>query len=107
MSWLPVLFGCACIDVKEIAGVDKFEILLYPNPVSEELQVNITLKENVDYIEYYALDALGRLVLHQRTTTAQEFEQATFNTSKLPSGEYHMVIRTNLGIQTKSFIVKN
>lgn len=94
-------------DVEDLVGPEQFEILLFPNPVSDELQVNLTLKENLEYVEYYAFDAIGRLVIHQRTTNPIDFEQAKFNTSQLAAGEYHLVIRTDLGIQTKSFVVKH
>lgn len=92
-------------DVKEVAGPEQFEMKLFPNPVANQLQVNLNFREKVEYVEYYALDAAGRLVLHRRTTDAFETEQATFNVTQLPAGEYHLVVRTNLGFQAQAFVI--
>ena len=93
------------VGTEEIAGVDKFEMNLFPNPVKDQLQVNVNFKEKAAYVEYYAFDAAGRLVLHKRETNVLDATQASFDASQLPAGEYHLVIRTDLGIQAKPFVV--
>ncbi len=93
------------VGVKDIAGSDKFEMKLFPNPVKDQLQVNVSFKEKAKYTEYYAFDAKGQLVLHKRSTDTFETTQASFDTSRLPAGEYHLVVRTDLGIQARPFIV--
>lgn len=101
-----VVFTDLTSDVNEIAGAGQFEMKLFPNPVKDRLQVNVTFKEKAEFIEYYAIDATGKLVLHNRTTDVFDTVQSSFDTSKLPAGEYYLVIRTGLGIQTKPFIVQ-
>jgi len=93
------------VGVKDIAGSDKFEMKLFPNPVKDQLQVNVSFKEKAAFIEYYAFDAKGQLVLHKRSTDVFETVQAGFDASGLPAGEYHLVVRTDLGIQARPFIV--
>jgi len=100
-----IIFTSLISDVDEIAGVDEFEVNLFPNPVKGQLQVNVSFKEKAAFIEYYAFDAKGQLVLHKRSTDVFETVQAGFDTSGLPAGEYHLVVRTDLGIQARPFIV--
>ncbi|MCO6476512.1 MAG: T9SS type A sorting domain-containing protein [Phaeodactylibacter sp.] len=92
--------------VKDIAGADEFEMSLFPNPVKNQLQVNVEFKEKAEFIEFYAYDSAGRLVLHKRSTDVFDTVQQTFDASQLPAGQYHLVIRTGLGIQAKPFVVQ-
>lgn len=94
------------VGVKEVAGAEKFELALFPNPAREQLQVNVIFKEKVEFIEYYAIDATGKLVLHRRSTDVFDTVQSSFDASQLPAGNYHMIVRTDLGIQAKPFVVQ-
>lgn len=93
------------VGVKDIAGPDKFEMTLFPNPAGDHLQVNVSFKEQAQYTEYYAFNAQGQLVLHKRSADVFDQAQASFDTSHLPAGQYHLVVRTDLGIQARPFSV--
>ncbi|MCO6476514.1 MAG: T9SS type A sorting domain-containing protein [Phaeodactylibacter sp.] len=92
-------------DVEEIAGADKIDINIFPNPVANRLQLEVNFKEKPEYVEYYGYDAAGRLVLHQRNTDVFDTDRSSFDVSQLPAGEYHLVVRTGLGIRTSTFVV--
>ncbi len=94
------------VNTREVAGPEVFEMELFPNPVSERLQINLTIKERTSFVEYHILDAAGRLIFNARDTDVFETEQASFNVSQLPAGQYNLMVRTQQGIQTKPFIVK-
>ncbi|MCO6476513.1 MAG: T9SS type A sorting domain-containing protein [Phaeodactylibacter sp.] len=100
------IFLESLVNVKDIAGADEFEMSLFPNPVKNQLQVTVEFKEKAEFIEFYAYDSAGRLVLHKRSTDVFDTVQQTFDASSLPAGQYHLVIRTGLGIQAKPFVVQ-
>ncbi len=92
-------------DTEEVVGEDKINIQLFPNPVSDQLEMQVDFAANSKYVEYYGFDATGRMVLHQRKTDVIDTDRTSFNVSQLPAGQYHMVVRTELGIRTSTFVV--
>ena len=94
------------VVTREVVGPDVFQIELFPNPAAERIQVNLSLNERTSFVEYHIMDAAGRLIFNARDTDVFETEQASFNVSQLPAGQYNLMVRTQQGIQTKPFIVK-
>ena len=94
------------VSTEEVVGAETFDFQLFPNPVSEQLQVNLDLKERTDFVVYQITDNAGRVIYTTRDTDVFETEQATFNVSQLPAGQYNITIRTEQGIRSSSFVVK-
>ena len=92
-------------NVNDIAGLDKFNMDVYPNPVSTQLNVGLEFSERADFVEYYLVNSNGQVASRQRNENTLLNEMQSFDVSQLPAGEYHMVIRTNFGIRTGSFMV--
>jgi hypothetical protein len=92
-------------DVKEVAGLDKFTMDVFPNPVATQVNINLEFAEKADFVEYYLTDNNGQVVSKERRTNTTTIEHNQFDVTNLPAGEYHMVIRTNFGLRTGSFIV--
>ncbi len=94
------------VGTEEVVGAEVFDLQLFPNPVSEQLQANLTFKERTAFVEYRITDNAGRVIYTTRDTDVFETEQATFNVGKLPAGQYNLTVRTEQGIRTNSFIVR-
>ena len=92
-------------NVNDMAGLDKFSMDVYPNPVSTQLNIGLEFSERADFIEYYLVNSNGQVASRQRNENALMTEMQSFDVSQLPAGEYHMVIRTNFGIRTGAFMV--
>jgi len=92
-------------NTEEIAGLDKFELNLFPNPVADQLNVTLDFSEASDFVEYYIVNSNGRVQERLRREESVLNAQQAFDVSQLASGEYHMVIRTNHGYRTQSFVV--
>ena len=70
-----------------VLSVDEFEkdgILLYPNPVSDNLNIKVNDNSNIDSYELYTLD--GRLLIEEKLETSSSI--FTLNLSNLASGTY-------------------
>lgn len=80
-------------------------IEIYPNPVSDILQVDI--KENIqDMLSLRIVDAMGRQVFEQHLEAIRS-EKIRINTKLFPPGTYFIEIRTNNGFATKPFMVSH
>ena len=72
------------VDVKDIIE-DNSSIIIYPNPVSSELNVNLDLQESAFYTIY---NTLGQSVLQGDL----QGDSATINVSSLAKGTYYIKI---------------
>ena len=74
-------------------GVSAFSV--YPNPVSESVSVNLTLKENTD-LSIEILDVTGKQVaLIADVKKINGNYTKSFNTSSLPDGNYLIRLNAN------------
>lgn len=87
-------------EMSVIDGLNSAELTLYPNPVSEIL--NIQMKNDETIIEVKLIDSTGKTV--SQKTIANK--QAEFNVKGLSPGFYLAQVRTSKGIITKKFIKK-
>ena len=80
--------------------IGKYSVIIYPNPATSEITVEIQgVEENDDDI-IYLYDHAGRLVqTHSEVTLSN-----SLNLSGLPSGIYFMVIKLKSGISKWSII---
>ncbi|MGH1339829.1 MAG: T9SS type A sorting domain-containing protein [Aureispira sp.] len=75
---------------------------VYPNPVQEVLQVNLSLKKETD-VEYVMTDITGRVVYYDMSTAVRQ-EEATIDIGRLSAGTYLVTIKTTKGTLTKRFV---
>ena len=93
-------------DVDDLLATEEFELSLYPNPTSEVLTMSLKLEERTSYIEYEVTDIQGRRIFNQRKNGYVEVDNAVFNVTALPAGQYFFTVKTAQGNTTKSFAVK-
>jgi hypothetical protein len=80
-------------NIAAVKGYDNILFALYPNPVMNKLQINLSSKERGNaVISIY--DAAGKRVQQQSTTVVKGNCLAEINVSNLPAGAY--TIKMNL-----------
>ena len=74
---------------------DKNSFEVYPNPMDDEINIAIELKQNAPNSQITLTDIYGKVIYDQRVdlNANQNFE--TINTSALPSGMYLVSVRFN------------
>lgn len=77
---------------------------LYPNPAITDVHVKLNLSKEAKNMYINIADAMGRMV-YKETLHNQQYEDLKFSTSKLPAGQYYMVINTDAGTTVKPFTV--
>ena len=84
----------------DLEGVGEFSnsTLIYPNPVSDKL--NIEAQEALDNVEIYNL--MGSMVYNQRNCT----NKVEISTTDLPSGIYFVRMTSGSGTQVQRFVKK-
>lgn len=86
--------------ITELLGEQS--IVVYPNPVREEVNVELTgYEDNLDG-SIILYDQVGRLIINQPQISTRN----TFNLSQYLKGIYFMIIKIGT-IQTKYTIIKN
>lgn len=73
-----------------------YNLRIYPNPVSEVL--NIELSENIKFEKATIYNSLGQLI--------KTANKKVINVNDLAKGTYHLMVTTNQGETTKSFIIE-
>ncbi|MCB9275019.1 MAG: T9SS type A sorting domain-containing protein [Lewinellaceae bacterium] len=101
-----ILLKDLTIGTEDIVGPETFEVKMFPNPTSDVLQLNLNIKQQTSFVEYMITDMMGKELFKTRDNDVMETEQASFNVSQLPAGQYNMAIRTEQGIRASSFVVK-
>ncbi|MCB9045507.1 MAG: T9SS type A sorting domain-containing protein [Chitinophagales bacterium] len=81
-SWATFSFKTIGVDVNNIDISDK-QIFLYPNPVREQMIVNITGRPNNNGV-IHILDVTGKLLMTENITT----DRITIDVSNLSAGMY-------------------
>lgn len=94
----------APIAEKNLQGEGNEELLLYPNPVADQLNValEVLLEGTVD-IEIF--DLAGRRLLAEQYWLNAGSHNITLSCSELPSGSYVLYVRQEEGRQTSRFSV--
>ena len=93
-------------NVKDLLATNEFKMEMYPNPVSDQLTTSLTLTEKSAFVEYEITDATGRRIFNQRKNGYVELDNAVFNVTALPAGQYFFTVRTEQGYATQTFAVK-
>ncbi len=82
------------------AGLDS-HILLYPNPTSGEVTLELSGLTNPDRLEVTAFDVMGRQVLHHNAIGTKQL----LNFTDKPSGVYLLKIVVGNEMLTKRLVV--
>ena len=92
-----------CIDNVNIVENQSDKILIYPNPVNDNL--NIEFIGNIsDAKTIEIMDISGRIVAKQSVNNVPNIR---INTSQLQAGSYFVLIRSSQGVVRKQFIKSN
>ncbi|MEZ4982793.1 MAG: T9SS type A sorting domain-containing protein [Saprospiraceae bacterium] len=68
------------------------DIMISPNPVMEQLNIEINGLEKGTY-QASAVDLSGKILLSQKFTSSNDIENLSLNVSMLNSGTYMLVIQ--------------
>lgn len=89
-------------DARNILSPEN-KILVFPNPASERINVNVELVNRQDMtVQIY--DMVGKVLFQQKYTGLQQgnFE---FDVQTLPAGTYFLHVRAKDGVRTERFVV--
>jgi hypothetical protein len=84
---------CVFVDVLGLEGSELKGISVYPNPISDELNIN---NENGALISVEMIDAKGSVVVSSKAAS----KSFTFNTGELNSGVYILIVRSEKSVKT-------
>ncbi|WP_395091658.1 T9SS type A sorting domain-containing protein [Vaginella massiliensis] len=87
-------------DILAVTDFSKTEFSIYPNPASEELNVNWSLLSNTD-TTYEIYDSNGRMVKRAKMTNKK-----AINVADLASGVYILKLKNNNSTVSQKFIKK-
>ncbi|NOU17809.1 MAG: T9SS type A sorting domain-containing protein [Bacteroidales bacterium] len=105
-------FGCKAYDETEVmisinvetSDESNTAVLLYPNPVSEILNITVESK-NIDVYTVELIDPTSRVVKRLTSESTKSFK-AKMNIHDLTSGIYLVKVSTNNGSITKKVIIQ-
>ena len=78
---------------------------VFPNPVSDVLNVAVSLDEMAENMNVNLVDINGRILSTQQFSDTQQ-ENIQFNTTELPAGFYFVRIQTENGVRVREFVKK-
>jgi hypothetical protein len=83
----------------------KNEFKLFPNPASDQISVQMNLKELAQTATVSIYDIAGRQIMQQTYDNIQK-ERLTYNLNNFAAGIYKVQVVTDGGMGTKLFVVK-
>jgi len=83
------------VGIQNILPDGTFKV--YPNPISDKLNVKQLLAVELGDIELFLTDQSGRVIFNQRVIRKPQAEELTINLHDLCSGMYFLQIRSNKG----------
>jgi hypothetical protein len=87
------------IEGNEISNMD---VSLYPNPVNNNLNINVALTE-ASNVQMQVISGTGQVIYSETISGVQNLVKAV-NTENWASGVYHLQVATSLGVQTERFV---
>jgi len=93
------------LGVNENETTATAQLSVYPNPVKDNGQINITLNENAN-VSYQIFDLTGRMVVNSELGYYVAGEHTvTFNAENLASGSYIIRVKAGSKTETGKFLV--
>lgn len=93
----------ASVDEKQV--FDNSDVVLYPNPAADMLNISINVKEASSKGQVNILDITGKLFSSQTITLDSGKNVIQENTSELTSGIYFVQVKCNDSFITKKLVV--
>jgi hypothetical protein len=87
------------VGIKEINN-NAVNIVVYPNPVTDNLQIEFNSEIRSEKLELKIYDVVGNLVFEKSITA----NKATVDISSFPCGVYVVEVRTDRGIEVRKFV---
>jgi photosystem II stability/assembly factor-like uncharacterized protein len=88
--------------------VDGKEVEVYPNPVSNELNIDCAVTPDDRKMTAIITDLLGQVLIEREWTfDAGGEHHASLNVGELPNGTYLLSVKTSFGIETKKIIISH
>ncbi len=88
--------------VVSVLDVNETEVLMYPNPASDVLNLKFQSIEQLKFTNFTMLDFTGRVVINENIRTGSH---VSFNVSELSAGIYVALFRNINGISIEKKIV--
>jgi hypothetical protein len=76
----------------------------YPNPATNFIKVDFDLLESAEKVNVRLVDGFGRPVIKDVLTNTKSGTY-TFNTEKLPSGNYYVIINNGTGVAVRPVVI--
>lgn len=93
------------VDVNDFVGSDAFDINIYPNPVSDVMNVNLNLEQQAKEVRYRVFNMFGSSITNIVTHQNVKSDTYTVNTAELASGTYYLAITVDGKSEIKKFTV--
>jgi hypothetical protein len=98
-------FTTNCTDIDEYSPLSARNVVLFPNPANDNVQVNIRTNGNSN-LEVSILNIVGQELHSQRITTSQGQTTAVINVSDLPPGMYLVNLKSGSSIISKKLVIE-
>lgn len=102
---IPVQMSLNKVGVDEVTNnAPSFDVEIYPNPVSDVMNVNLDLAKEAKTINYTILNSVGEKVADvTRNNLKKDTYQVT--TANLAAGTYYLIINADNETQSRKFTV--
>jgi hypothetical protein len=91
-------------QVNTVTGASDVMVNLFPNPAKDKIEVALSLDQTSKSVSYTLIDGLGRFV-SKETHNNVKAENFSMNTSKLPAGNYFLVVNTDTKAVSRKFVI--
>jgi len=91
------------VNTTELPDADQ--VLLFPNPASDQLHVQVNLSQRQSDVQIQLMDIQGRVLQNHQYSGLQQ-EHLSFDISHFPSGIYLLRFNSGAGMRTQKFIVE-
>lgn len=95
---------CQTVGLEPVVDAKIF-MNVFPNPASETLVVDATVKEDSKFVEYSIISMDGKVMKTIRHENVSGDDQARFNVADFAAGTYQMQLRTERGVRVRPFVV--
>ena len=93
------------VEVTSTVELSKdIAIDVFPSPAATQVTVDLELTQNVDKMNLEIMDVSGKVITSRSLNNVQNVREV-FDVSNLTNGIYFMHVSSDLGIQTKRFVV--
>ena len=86
--------------------LEESKLNLFPNPVKDQLTLELALEDINEQVEIQIIDATGKTMFRNIYENIQK-ETLNFVTAKYPAGNYFLHVRTAEGVKSERFVVQH